>query len=164
MSKHLSITILSSLLLSITSTHAFAMDQMQPPSGDPAPITTGDPIAQPANLTPQPSTPIATIPALKRIPLVVIRFNDPFLSYQQQVTDAITQARQINPDLHVELASILPDTGDAKENWHYETFTEQMNQDVLSLITKLGVPPENINMKAQKDHTIRAVELRVFVY
>ncbi len=96
-------------------------------------------------------------------PLVVIRFNQPHVYYDQQLYGAIAKALAAKPDVMFDLVSAAPSTGNAELDQKWQATAGHNTRAVLNSMAQMGVPMERINVIGQSEPGLRYDETQVFV-
>jgi hypothetical protein len=97
-------------------------------------------------------------------PLVVVRFNQPRVYYDQQLYDAIAQAVAIKPDVMFDVVSFAPATGDSDNDSKWQETAGHHTQLVVSSMQNIGIPLARIRITGQTQPGIRYDETQVFVH
>lgn len=96
-------------------------------------------------------------------PLVVIRFNQPTIYYDQQLYNAISKAVAIKPDLMIDVVSLAPQTGNGSTDEQWQRAASQHTQHVVATLQQIGVPRARIHVTGQHETGLRYDETRIFV-
>lgn len=95
------------------------------------------------------------------IPLVVIRFNQRKVYYDQQLYNAVSRAVAIKPTVMLELVSFLPTSGNRSTN---EQLAQRNLSGVIQSLNKMGVPRERIRVVQENSAAIRYHEIHLYVH
>lgn len=96
-------------------------------------------------------------------PLVIIRFNQQQVVYQDQLYNAVVQAVQTKPSVIFSVVGIAPVGRDAAtnaklmENTRY--YTQRINDDLL----KMGVNPQQVRFNVETSAHVENEEVQIFV-
>jgi len=96
-------------------------------------------------------------------PLVVIRFDQPNVDYQQILYAALNQALQNRPNAGFEVIAISPTRGNAASVQIAQTTAARYAQDVMRSMTNMGVPATRMAVGSATDPGASGNEVRVFV-
>jgi len=96
-------------------------------------------------------------------PLVVIRFNQRYVHYEQQLYKAMQQAVAIKPELMVDVVSYSPETGDSDLNEQWQQAASVHTQKVVATLQQMGVPRSRIAVTGQRLNGIKTDETHIFV-
>jgi hypothetical protein len=105
----------------------------------------------------------APVFAQDREPLVVIRFNQQRVYYDQQLYNAIAKAVAIKPDLMIDLVSYAPQTSNGEANIAWQRAAGDHAQRVVASLVQMGVPQSRISVTGQQVAGITSDETHVFV-
>jgi hypothetical protein len=96
-------------------------------------------------------------------PLVVLRFNQPNLSYDQQLYMAIEKAVAIKPSVMFDIVSVAPSTGNPKNDSAWQQVAGQHAQQVVNSLQNMGVPLSRMSISGQPQTGLTADEVWVYV-
>ncbi len=96
-------------------------------------------------------------------PLVVIRFNQPNVYYDQQLYTAISKAVAIKPDLMIDVVSYAPQTSSSSANEDWQELASKHTQRVVATLQQIGVPSARIHVSGTHQPGIRYDETHVYV-
>lgn len=96
-------------------------------------------------------------------PLVIIRFNQSRVYYDQQLYKAISQAVAIKPDVMIDVVSFAPETNDTTLDRQWQAAASAHTQQVVATLNSIGVPTSRITVSGQRLAGIRSDETHVFV-
>ena len=96
-------------------------------------------------------------------PLVVIRFDQPNVDYQQILYAALNQALQSKPNAGFEVVAVSPTRGTAASVQIAQTAAKRHAQDVMRSMTDMGVPATRLGVASATDPGASDSEVRVFV-
>jgi hypothetical protein len=95
-------------------------------------------------------------------PLVVIRFNQARVYYDQQLYSAISQAVAVKPDVTFDVVSNAPSTGDSSRDEQWIETASRNTQAVVAVMKSIGVPMERMRISGQVTPGIRFDETHVY--
>lgn len=104
------------------------------------------------------STLLLVHPAIAQTPLVVVRFNQPHVYYEQQLYNAMQRAVAIKPDLTVQVVSLAPQGDD-----QWQEVASAHTQKVVATLQQLGVPAQRIQVSGQRQPGLKYDETHIFV-
>lgn len=96
-------------------------------------------------------------------PLVIIRFNQARVYYDQQLYRAVAQAVAIKPDLLIDVVSYSPETSDSSADRQWQQAASQHTQQVVATLEQIGVPRSRISVSGERVAGIASDETHVFV-
>jgi hypothetical protein len=96
-------------------------------------------------------------------PLVVIRFDQPNVDYQQILYAALNQALQSRPNAGFEVVAVSPTRGNAASVQIAQTTAARYAQQVMRSMTSMGVPATRMAVGSATDPGAANSEVRVFV-
>lgn len=96
-------------------------------------------------------------------PLVVIRFNQPRVYYDQQLYGAISQAVAIKPEVTFSVLAYAPATGDSDKDSQWQQAASGHTQQVVASMQQMGIPLDRIRVTGQSQPGLRYDETHVFV-
>ena len=96
-------------------------------------------------------------------PLVIIRFNQNRVYYDQQLYKAISQAVAIKPEVMIDVVSYAPETNNPTIDRQWQAAASQHTQQVVATLNSMGVPSSRISVSGQTMAGIRYDETHVFV-
>lgn len=96
-------------------------------------------------------------------PLVVVRFNQSRVYYDQQLYSAVSQAVAVKPDVMFDIVSHAPVTGDATRDAQWQATASHNTQAVVGSLQRMGVPMERMNVTGMAEPGLRYDETHVFV-
>jgi hypothetical protein len=96
-------------------------------------------------------------------PLVVIRFNQPRVYFDQQLYGALTKALEIKPDLMIEVVSLAPSDGNPQKDQKWQATAGRNTRAVIDAIKAMGMPMDRIHVTGQSQPGLRYDETQVFV-
>jgi hypothetical protein len=96
-------------------------------------------------------------------PLVVIRFDQPNVDYQQVLYAALNQALQARPNAGFQVVAVAPTKGNAASVQIAQTAAKRHAQEVMRSMTDMGVPATRLGVASATDPGAADSEVRVFV-
>ncbi len=96
-------------------------------------------------------------------PLVIIRFNQARVYYDQQLYNAIAKAVAIKPDLMVDVVSYSPAVADSSVAQQWQETASAHTRGVVQNLVQMGVPTARIRVTGQRMAGINFDETHVFV-
>ncbi len=101
---------------------------------------------------------------IERVPLVVIRFNQPSVYFDQQLYGAIAKAIEVKPDVMFDVVAMAPASGDAVRDAHWVKVASHNAQRVVASMQHMGVPMERMRVIGRIQQGLRYDETQVFAY
>ena len=95
-------------------------------------------------------------------PLVVIRFNQARVYYDQQLYSAVSQAVSIKPDVTFDIVSNAPSTGNSSKDDQWIVSASRNTQAVVSTMKSIGVPMERMRVSGQAVPGLAYDETRIY--
>lgn len=96
-------------------------------------------------------------------PLVIIRFNQSRVYYDQQLYKAISQAVAIKPEVMIDVVSYAPETNNTTIDRQWQAAASAHTQQVVNTLQSIGVPLSRITVSGQRLAGIRSDETHIFV-
>ena len=96
-------------------------------------------------------------------PLVIIRFNQPRVYFDQQLYGAISKALEIKPDLMLDVVSIAPSLGNEQADKKWQALAGRNTRTVIDAMKAMGVPADRMTVTGQSQTGLRYDETHVFV-
>ncbi|HEY3919377.1 MAG TPA: hypothetical protein VGL83_16425 [Stellaceae bacterium] len=128
--------------------------------------------AAPAAAAPRPA-PRAAAPAPSRSgaapastegqPLVVIRFDQPNVDYEQPLYTAVSRALERKPSATFTIQAVAPNAGSAADVAVNTNASRQNAENVLRSLTNMGLPADRVSLAASMSPDIQSNEVRIFV-
>jgi hypothetical protein len=133
--------------------------------------TTGPAVAAPSRSAPAPR---AAAPAPRRStaaaapgpsdrPLVVIRFDQANVDYEQPLYTAVSRALERKPSATFTIQAVAPNAGSAAEVAVNNNTSRQNAENVLRSLTNMGLPADRVSLAATTSPDVQSNEVRVFV-
>lgn len=98
------------------------------------------------------------------IPYVVIRFNKRQVSYQDTLYSALTRALERYPAAAFDIVLAMPALSAGANAEEATQRGERRIEDVVLLMTDMGMPPERVRIAATTDSSAAVDEIRIFVH
>lgn len=96
-------------------------------------------------------------------PLLVLRFNQERIYYQQPLYTAISRAVQAKPGVMFNIITLIPQTGDARDNQQSTVAAQTNTNMVVRDMVKMGVPQNRIRVSYQNGSNLDSSEMHLFV-
>lgn len=100
-------------------------------------------------------TPSASAPLYTLKPLMVVRFNQRKVYYEQPLFNTFSRALSVKPNATFDIIGVSPAGQEQKG--------QQALQDVMATVRKIGVPSTQLTSRMEQDASLRAPEVRIFV-
>ncbi len=104
----------------------------------------------------------AVAPSTGRL-LVLIRYNQPQVQYEQQLSAAVSAAMQRKPDLQFSIVAVTPSSGDPAELATMQEAAGRNSEDVKRSLIQLGIAPSLISMSRTQTQDAKTPEVHVYV-
>jgi hypothetical protein len=98
-----------------------------------------------------------------RKPLVVVRFNQGRVYYEQPLYQAVSKAVAVKPDVMFDVISAAPYTGDPQVDARWQQQASSNTQKVLGTMQKIGVPLSRMQVSGARESGLSFDEVRVYV-
>lgn len=98
-----------------------------------------------------------------RRPLVVIRFDNPNVEYEQALYTALKGALDRKPDAVFDLVAISPTKGGAGQSAVKSTTTKRHADQVLRSMSNMGLPGNRVTTSQTTSDTLDATEIQIYV-
>ena len=96
-------------------------------------------------------------------PLVILRFNQDRVYYEQPLFQAIEKAVAIKPGVMFDVVSVAPATGDSGQDEAWQKAASTHTQAVVSSMQQMGVPLSRMAISGQRQRGLTADEVHIFV-
>ncbi len=96
-------------------------------------------------------------------PLVVIRFDNPNVEYQQAVYMAVNEAMERYPDARFELVAVNPSLGNAAKVAIETTRARRNAEKVLRTLTQMGLSSDRIELSSLANENINSNEVHIYI-
>jgi hypothetical protein len=95
-------------------------------------------------------------------PLMVIRFNQPHVSYEQPLYNTVSRALQVKPSAVFDVVSVAPKGKNEQAQMHNNVMASQNTKRVLATLADMGLPKSRINLVKLIDQ-VDSSEVRIIV-
>jgi len=95
--------------------------------------------------------------------LVLIRFNQPDVEYEQQLSSAVSAALQRKPDTEFSVISVTPISGDPSDLAKQQELASRNADGVKRALVQLGMSPSRITMGSTQTADAKTAEVHVYV-
>ncbi len=99
----------------------------------------------------------------QRQPLVVIRFADPNVQYEQALFSVVNRALERRPNAGFDLVAITPNTGSPAQISLATTKSRRNAENVLRSLTSMGLPADRVTLSATSSAQAQGNEVHVYV-
>jgi hypothetical protein len=99
----------------------------------------------------------------KRQPLVVIRFDDENVEYEQPLYSAISQVLDRRPESGFDIVGVSPATGNQAQDALDSNRARRKASSVMRSLTGMGLTPDRISMSATNSPTVEVTQVHVYV-
>ena len=96
-------------------------------------------------------------------PLVVIRFNQPNIAYEQALYSAVSQALERRPDAAFDLVAVSPGLGSPSQVALANNKSRREAEGVLRSLTNMGLPADRVSLSATTNPNAQISEVHVYV-
>jgi hypothetical protein len=96
-------------------------------------------------------------------PLVVIRFDQPDVAYEQPLYTAVSRALERKPSASFTVMAVAPNAGTPAQVALNTNASRQNAENVLRALTNMGLPADRVTLSATMSPDVQANEVRVFV-
>jgi len=96
-------------------------------------------------------------------PLVVIRFDNPNVEYEQALYSALSSALERRPSAAFELVAVAPNRGTAGQIALASSNSKRQAEQVLRSLTNMGLPVERVSLSATTSNTAETNEVHIYV-
>lgn len=105
---------------------------------------------------------VAVAPSAGRL-LVLVRYNQPYVEYEQQLSAAVSTALQRKSDLQFTLISVTPMKGDPAEIATMQESASRHAEEMRRSLVQLGLAPSRIAMASTQTQEAAYPEVHVYV-
>ena len=99
----------------------------------------------------------------QRQPLVVIRFGDPNVEYEQALFSVVSRALERKPNAGFDLVAIAPNAGTPAQVSLATSRSRRNAESVLRSLTSMGLPADRITLSATSSAMAQVNEVHVYV-
>ncbi|MBT5414479.1 MAG: hypothetical protein HOK81_07765, partial [Rhodospirillaceae bacterium] len=96
-------------------------------------------------------------------PLVVIRFDNPNVQYEEALYTAMSRALERRPSATFELVAVAPTKGSSGEIALASANSKRQAEQVLRSLTNMGLPTDRISLSATTSSSARSNEVHIYV-
>lgn len=122
------------------------------------------PAPRPRAAAPAPSrSSAAPAPSTSGQPLVVIRFDQPNVDYEQPLYTAVSRALERKPSATFTIQAVAPNAGSAADVAVNTNASRQNAENVLRSLTNMGLPADRVSLSATMSPDVQSNEVRIFV-
>ena len=98
-----------------------------------------------------------------RLPLVVIRFDQPNVEYQSALYSAVSQAIERRPSALFDVVAVTPNTGGPSEVASSSGAAKKSAEKVMRALLAMGLPATRLNLSSSTSEQALANEVRVYI-
>ena len=106
----------------------------------------------------------AQIAPVANKPLVVIRFNQRQVYYENQLFTALDRAVAVKPSVLFEVVSYVPTGRDERASADLAARAQANLNRVLGSLGEMGVPASRIQVTTERDGALKHQEVHIYVY
>lgn len=96
--------------------------------------------------------------------LVIVRFNQPRVYFDQQLYSAISKAVAIKPEVMFEVVSYAPSTGNPTADLKWQAIAGRNTKTVITSMNSMGVPMDRITVTGESQAGLKYDETHVLVH
>lgn len=96
-------------------------------------------------------------------PLVVIRFDDDDVRFEQPLYDAISKALDRRPKAAFDIVAVAPQTADQAQTSLSRAKARRQAGRVLRSLNEMGLPPERVSLAATTSENVEANEIHIYL-
>ena len=96
-------------------------------------------------------------------PLMVVRFNQARVYYQQPLFNAVSKAVEAKQAVVFTVVAVAPQTGNAQTDGQLSAQTRQYTGAVVADMVKMGIPQKRIRVQHQTNPGVASPEVHLFV-
>lgn len=97
-------------------------------------------------------------------PLMLIRFNQPRVYFQEKLTSVVAQVKAAKPQAQYSVVSYAPVTGDDDLDAQWKSYASLHTQEVVRALKSAGVADEQLHITGQEKLGIPFDETAIYVY
>ncbi|WP_232314852.1 hypothetical protein [Oceanibaculum pacificum] len=102
-------------------------------------------------------------PAAGARPLVVIRFDQPNVSYEEALYNAVSTALERRPDASFDLVAVSTSQGNAAQTSLNSTNARRNAEKVLRTLTEMGLPSQRVNLSSASSGNAAGNEVHLYI-
>ena len=106
---------------------------------------------------------VASADLTGRRPLVLIRFDQPDVPYQQALYNAVSRALERRPNASFDLLAVAPSAGTRGQVASSTTKARQEAEAVLRALVEMGLPPSRVAMSASVSAAATTNEVHLYI-
>jgi hypothetical protein len=106
---------------------------------------------------------VANIAFAAQKPVMVIRFNQSVVSYENHLNKITSKALEIKPDVFFDVVTVVPQTNNNRKDEEIKQQAEELTKTVLEKIAQNGVDGNNIRITYQDSPSAANNEIHIFV-
>lgn len=96
-------------------------------------------------------------------PLMVVRFNQGRVYYQQPLYSALSRALEAKPGVMFNIVSLVPETGDKRTDKKLAEDARRTTGVFVSDMVKMGIPQNRIHVSYEGNRGVESNEVHLFV-
>ena len=104
----------------------------------------------------------ASVPSVGRL-LVLIRYNQPNVDYEQQLSQAVGTAMERRPNAEFSVVAVSPASGDPASLADAEQSAKSNASEVKRSLIQMGLAPSRITMASTQAQTAQTPEVHVYI-
>ncbi len=101
--------------------------------------------------------------AAEKSPLLVIRFNQPHVYFEQSLKTAVQRAVEVKPDVRFRLVQMLPDASNEDAHEAAKRDGQKHLASVVTALRNLRIPNERMQIIRQERPDVATDEVHIFV-
>jgi len=105
---------------------------------------------------------VGVVPSIGRL-LVLVRYNQPNVEYEQQLSQAVGAALQRRPDAEFSVVAVSPSSGDPAELAKAQQEAESNAEAIKRSLVQMGLAPSRIMMANTQIQTAQTAEVHVYI-
>jgi hypothetical protein len=102
------------------------------------------------------------VPSVGRL-LVLIRYNQPNVEYEQQLSQAVGAAIERRPNAEFSVVAVSPASGDAAANAEQQRAAKSSADEVKRSLVQLGLAPSRIAVASTQSQAAQTPEVHVYI-
>jgi len=106
-------------------------------------------------------TALAEVPGSK--PLVILRFNQPRVYYEQPLFQAVEKAVALKPSVMFDVISYAPAANNTQAEAAWQQTASRNTQAVVASMQKMGIPLSRMAISGQRQSGLTSDEVHIFV-
>jgi hypothetical protein len=128
--------------------------------GGAAPMSPREYMQESGQMVPPPDSAMA--PSIGRL-LVLIRYNQPHVEYEQQLSKAVGTAVERRPNAEFSIVAVSPSSGDPADLAKEQQDARRNAEAVKRSLVQLGLSPSRISVAAAQIQTAQTPEVHVYI-